>query len=301
MNNLVGQKFNRLTVLYREGKTSPIQWHCKCDCGNEVNVRAGNLTSGNTKSCGCLQKEKTRNMGQANKRDLTNQKFGFLTVLSPTEERSGHNIKWKCQCDCGNITIVAGGDLTKGSTKSCGCQRYNKDMLVKDMIGKVFGKLTVLEKAGHDSDGSFNYLCQCECGNQKIVNGVSLRQGVTSSCGCITSSIGENNIKQILQTNNISYVKEYTVTELNNKRFDFAIIVDNQISRLIEFDGRQHFEATNSLWENTCPLKERQRRDQEKNQWAHEHSIPLVRIPYWERDHITLDMILGDQYLVKPE
>lgn len=35
-----------------------------------------------------------------------------------------------------------------------------------------------------------------------------------------------------------------------------------------------------------------------KNEWAKEHNIPLVRIPYWERDKITLDMILGDKYLV---
>lgn len=35
-----------------------------------------------------------------------------------------------------------------------------------------------------------------------------------------------------------------------------------------------------------------------KNEWAKKHNIPLVRIPYWERDKITLDMILKDEYLV---
>lgn len=35
-----------------------------------------------------------------------------------------------------------------------------------------------------------------------------------------------------------------------------------------------------------------------KNEWAKEHNIPLVRIPYWVRDKITLDMILKDEYLV---
>lgn len=32
-------------------------WKCQCDCGNEIIVRPDSLTSGHTKSCGCLQKE----------------------------------------------------------------------------------------------------------------------------------------------------------------------------------------------------------------------------------------------------
>lgn len=43
------------------------------------------------------------------------------------------------------------------------------------------------------------------------------------------------------------------------------------------------------------------RRDKEKNQYAIEHNIPLVRIPYTERDNITLDMLLGDKYLIKSD
>jgi hypothetical protein len=42
-------------------------------------------------------------------------------------------------------------------------------------------------------------------------------------------------------------------------------------------------------------------RDLEKNQYALAHNIPLVRIPYTQRDNITLDMLLGPDYLVKTE
>ena len=48
-------------------------------------------------------------------------------------------------------------------------------------------------------------------------------------------------------------------------------------------------------------ISETVRRDKEKNQYAIEHNIPLVRIPYTERDNITLDMLLGDKYLIKPD
>lgn len=58
--NLVGKRFERLTVI-RLGYCGPnYQWHwdCRCDCGAELAVSAASLKSGNTKSCGCLKVEK---------------------------------------------------------------------------------------------------------------------------------------------------------------------------------------------------------------------------------------------------
>ena len=59
--NLVGQKFGRLLVLcdsMMRGSDGTIKWKCQCDCGNITHVSTTNLTSGNTQSCGCLQKER---------------------------------------------------------------------------------------------------------------------------------------------------------------------------------------------------------------------------------------------------
>lgn len=62
--DLTNQKFNKLTVIKQtEDYVKPngkheAQWLCKCDCGNKVVVVGHCLTSGHTKSCGCLQKEK---------------------------------------------------------------------------------------------------------------------------------------------------------------------------------------------------------------------------------------------------
>jgi len=57
--NLSGRRFGRLTVLYRVGtkQGSPL-WLCKCDCGNTKEVIMRSLTTGNTKSCGCIHKQK---------------------------------------------------------------------------------------------------------------------------------------------------------------------------------------------------------------------------------------------------
>ena len=125
-----------------------------------------------------------------------------------------------------------------------------------------------------------------------------MRDGISQSCGCINYSIGEKNIQELLDKNNISYIQEYTNSELNKKRFDFAILQDNTISRLIEYDGEQHYQEVNIF---STTLEQRQQRDKEKNQYAFSHNIPLVRIPYWERDNITHKMLFSDEYLVKEE
>ena len=61
--DLIGQTFGLLTVTSRApnyiSKTGQeAVWHCRCECGNELDVRAGQLRSGHTKSCGCFQKKK---------------------------------------------------------------------------------------------------------------------------------------------------------------------------------------------------------------------------------------------------
>lgn len=51
-----GKRFGKLTVESYAGKEKGFHlWHCKCDCGKEVNVRQSHLQSGWTTSCGCLR------------------------------------------------------------------------------------------------------------------------------------------------------------------------------------------------------------------------------------------------------
>lgn len=53
-------------------------------------------------------------------KDLTNKKFGRLTVLE-TCGKKRNNMLWLCKCDCGNETKVIGTYLINGNVKSCGC------------------------------------------------------------------------------------------------------------------------------------------------------------------------------------
>lgn len=63
VRNLKGQQFGRLTARkFIELKHDGAVWECDCSCGNITTVRAGDLKSKNTKSCGCQRKEVIRKL-----------------------------------------------------------------------------------------------------------------------------------------------------------------------------------------------------------------------------------------------
>ena len=54
-----------------------------------------------------------------------------------------------------------------------------------DLTGQKFGRLTVLKRNSENLNGKPAWVCQCECGNIKIIRGTDLRSGKTLSCGCL--------------------------------------------------------------------------------------------------------------------
>lgn len=118
--DLTGQRFGKLVVTKRDETRGGVKcyWWCVCDCGTEKSVRGTHLSSGNTKSCGCL-----RNIRE----DLTGKKFYFLTVVERAYVPGEKRTMWSCKCDCGNENvIVCTGGLKNGNNKSCGCINKNK-------------------------------------------------------------------------------------------------------------------------------------------------------------------------------
>jgi len=64
IKDITGKRFGRLVAIQPEEKRkhSYAVWVCKCDCGNLTSVTSGNLSSGNTRSCGCYHAEKVAKM-----------------------------------------------------------------------------------------------------------------------------------------------------------------------------------------------------------------------------------------------
>jgi hypothetical protein len=113
---IIGTKRNKLTV---NNIIDEKYIECKCDCGNICKVMRVNFQDGHTKSCGCIRSNFEYNTRGI---DLVNQRFSKLIALEDVGRPEGTNCRqWKCQCDCGNITVVTSNDLRTGNTKSCGC------------------------------------------------------------------------------------------------------------------------------------------------------------------------------------
>lgn len=56
-----------------------------------------------------------------NRKNISGQRFGKLTAVTPTDQRKNKRVVWECKCDCGNTVYLPISYLTTGDTKSCGC------------------------------------------------------------------------------------------------------------------------------------------------------------------------------------
>lgn len=262
-------KYGKLTAIEYVGNS---KWRCICDCGKEKIVYGGHLESGHTKSCGCFRSPRI---------NLLNQKFGKLTPV----EWIGQG-KWKCICDCGNETFVSTDNLRNGNTKSCGCLQKQKtsETNKKSLIGKKFGKLTVIKQVENNRFGHICYECLCDCGGKSIVDSSNLRQGITNSCGCIKSK-GEMIINNWLKENNINYIPQYSHPDIildsgRHPFFDFAVFNDKkELLFLIEYNGKQHYQITGG-WNTAEQFKITQNRDKQKRNFCKKLNIPLYEISY---------------------
>ncbi len=67
--------------------------------------------------------------------------------------------------------------------------RRHGNAILKDLTEQKFGRLIVVRKTGRDKWGSCEWLCQCSCGQEKIISGRHLCNERTSSCGCFGKEI----------------------------------------------------------------------------------------------------------------
>lgn len=251
--------------------------------------------------------------------DETGKQYGRLIVIQNLHKKDKDNRNlFLCQCSCGNLVEVSGHHLRSGNTRSCGCLQKEKaletlktktklgDSIGKDLTDLVFGKLTVLQEVDpifkQNGKPMRQWKCKCECGNEVIVQHTYLTVGDTQSCGCINSQ-GAIIIDKILKENNINFIREYLEKNLktptNYLKFDFAILdKNNQVKYFIEFDGEQHYNIHNYYFS-----EQQMNNDMRKNEFCLNNNIPLIRIPYSEKDNLNLSLLCLEttkqNYIVK--
>lgn len=82
--NLEGQRFGRLIAVRFSGfsvRCQNFSWICRCDCGKECIVRACNLRSGHTRSCGCLSQENKRSLHRVHGMNGTPEYIAWQKII----------------------------------------------------------------------------------------------------------------------------------------------------------------------------------------------------------------------------
>jgi hypothetical protein len=192
--DLTGRKASRLTAIRpvgREKTYGRVLWLCECECSARVIIEATAFKRNKIKSCGCMQKERGKNL-----RDLTNQVFGKLTVISRAEEDyvgsdGRHRPMWVCSCECGGTITLRSTHLVRGTVTCCDeCNPKKRRIGLKlNLVGKRFGKWVVLAEVPQKRtrSGHTRWLCRCDCGTVREVDGGHLTQHASTSCGCSKS------------------------------------------------------------------------------------------------------------------
>lgn len=260
---------------------------CRCiKCNNIRPVNSYKLRNNNYQHCDkCdVTREPIYN--------LEGQVFGNLTVIKRVDNHiqpSGiTKVMYECLCDCGKSIIVGAGHLKSGHTRSCGCMHasYMQQVLVRDLTGFQFGKLTVLEKTAVKNHRQ-HWLCLCDCGRYREASSADLTSGKVKSCGCLYS-IAEYEMSSWFDDNNYLYEPQYTFDECRDIRklpFDFAIKdINNNVIMLLELHGQQHYGPFTYCGESKDVkiqnYKERIRKDAIKETYCKTHNIPLLIIKY---------------------
>lgn len=224
-----------------------------------------------------------------------------------------HNAHFECiNHDCGMVTCIEKTTLNGYLQKPFGERLYNcrkcdpetckyKDKVRKQVgrdsvtadysknkkinPGDIYGLFEIIdtvpstELSRHQSQATVRCIM---CGRRQDALYHHIRNHEVA-CECFRSrSTGEAIVDYILTKHNIPHKSEHTFEGLFGDgggalRYDFAILKNDEVIALVEFDGQQHFEEAGTRFNPTGKV---QIHDNRKDEYAAEHNIPLLRIPY---------------------
>lgn len=291
---MIGKKFKSLTIIsldeeknnkFKEErkkglrKNTPTYYICKCDCGNILSLEKSKIQR--RKEFGC------KKCKYINFNEYINKKINHWTILNFIKEER----KFYCQCDCGTKKKVDCYNLINNQSKDCGCGR--KQILsnmhcTESLIGKTYGRLTVIEERIDKEKKRTVCKCICECGNEVDVLSNSLKTNHTISCGCVKSQMPFE-IKKYLNLLGYNVQMEKRINLINKEiSYMYFDLFVEELNLAIEYDGKCHFEpidwaSKGEEWaiEN---LRYTQFRDKIKNEYCYSNGITLLRIPYTQKD-----------------
>jgi len=163
----------------------------------------------------------------AKRREIIGKKFGMLTALKHVGETSLGRYRFECLCDCGKTVIRGQDSLTRGSSISCGCQRFEKYRTHGMTNTPTFGSWqSIIARCERPSSISYQYYG---------AKGVTVCERWRHSFEAFLEDMGPRpngmSIDRINSTGNYEpgNCRWATITEQNNNKSD---------TRLITFNGK---------------------------------------------------------------
>lgn len=142
-----GTIFGRWTVTGETRRNDRRAMLCRCECGTTKTVYLGNLTAGQSTSCGCKARE-----------DIApGTVFGHLAVIEEAARSADGSRRMLCECECGNQVTAFLGNLRRGRASSCGCHGVPHPALSGLRRGEVplygakaAGRVALIDDADYD-------------------------------------------------------------------------------------------------------------------------------------------------------
>lgn len=237
-----GMQFERWTVL-SPGENN--KWLCRCECGTERLVSDRGLRYGESRSCGCLRRDKSQ---EASSHDLAGKVFGELTVQGRAEKkRKSGGVWWRCTCSCGAEYEVPGTLLVTGKRTNCGGQAHERQYNYVDIAGRRFHDLVALyPTAKRDAKGFVVWHCRCDCGNEVDVSYNALLYSTMKSCGCRKKE-HEQNLHGFLthvDGTSIDAIRSKKVPTDNTTGYKGVYLIRGKYVAKIVFQKKQYFLGT---------------------------------------------------------
>ena len=204
--------------------------------------------------------------------------------------KASDKMKFKC-LGCDNEFYARGQHILDGhKCRTCALSEYGDKKrksheVFENEIKEKYGDEFIL-LSEYKGDKEKIKCLHTKCGKISEKNAGTLLEN--GGCKYCKESKGEKAIKLFLENNHIQYEREYRNKECKYKYtlpFDFAIYKDDKLKFLIEYDGELHYkpgrwkEAKNKFTSNLM-------KDNIKSEFAKQHKIKLIRIPYWEFNNI---------------
>lgn len=221
--------------------------------------------------------------------------YGKSLILNSDYTHGEEKISVKCLQ--GHVWLSSPLYLLKGK----GCPNCNKDKFVSPL--KKSHEQFVCEMKNKYGD-EYEILGDYDLFNKKVLTRhnpcghewkpIASNLYSNGSCPKCHQSKGEKEIRKYLLDNSLEFENEYAFDDCRGEkyslRFDFCIFKDRNVWFLIEYDGEFHFKE-NKIYKNESVRKQKFRelknRDFIKTEYCENKKIPLLRIPYWDKENIT--------------